>query len=672
VAGHKDEGLNTAPRGRAGVLFAFVLALALLLFLIDTQVPLGLVVLLGYLPLLLVTVAWGGPRYYWLMAVTASGLIVLGHFVSPPAPLLNWIEVHNRALAIAAIWIVSAIGRILWNTRFRLLEQHKHYSRTLADSLAESEARAAELKAIFDSLNQPVLVFNDLGKPVRANRAAHELLAADPCALNPDAYVQLSNVLRTRHLDGSLVDPTDLPSRRALLGETVKGEQLMLTNAKGRDIIIEAAGIPLRVSGRLIGAVAVWNDITERTRIERERELLLASERAARCEAEHANRVKDEIVATLSHELRTPLNAILGWAQLLRRGRPDPEDVKEALEVIQNNALAQKQLIDDLLDVSRMMSGKIRLNRRPLNVSQAAVEALASIRPQAEEKGLRLEEAIEHEAGCVQADPERLQQILWNLLSNAVKFTPAGGQIRFALERQGQNAVLTVSDTGIGIRPEFLPFLFQRFRQADASTTRRYRGLGLGLSLVKQLVDLHGGSISASSPGENQGTTFTVTLPLITEPVMECPPAAADRGGGDGGEPDTTLQGLRVLIVDDLADARELLSRLFREYAAAPVAVGSAAAALEQIRKAPPDVLVSDISMPDEDGYSLISKVRALPAERLARIPAIAVTAFARPEDRSQAIRAGFQAHVSKPVDPAQLIALVAGLSGRTLHRKKA
>ncbi|MBP9025966.1 MAG: response regulator, partial [Phycisphaerae bacterium] len=478
--------------------------------------------------------------------------------------------------------------------------------------------------------------------------------------------------LRTRHLDGSLVDPTDLPSRRALLGETVKGEQLMLTNAKGRDIIIEAAGIPLRVSGRLIGAVGVWNDITERTRIERERELLLASERAARCEAEHANRVKDEFVATLSHELRTPLNAILGWAQLLRRGRPDPEDVKEALEVIQNNALAQKQLIDDLLDVSRMMSGKIRLNRRPLNVSQAAVEALASIRPQAEEKGLRLEEAIEHEAGCVQADPERLQQILWNLLSNAVKFTPAGGQIRFALERQGQNAVLTVSDTGIGIRPEFLPFLFQRFRQADASTTRRYRGLGLGLSLVKQLVDLHGGSISASSPGENQGTTFTVTLPLITEPVMECPPAAADRGGGDGGEPDTTLQGLRVLIVDDLADARELLSRLFREYAAAPVAVGSAAAALEQIRKAPPDVLVSDISMPDEDGYSLISKVRALPAERLARIPAIAVTAFARPEDRSQAIRAGFQAHVSKPVDPAQLIALVAGLSGRTLHRKKA
>ena len=671
MAGHQDEGLNAAPRGRTGVLFAFVLALALLLFLIDTQVPLGLVVLLGYLPLLLVTVAWGRPRHYWLMAVAASGLIVLGHFVSPPAPLFNWIEVHNRALAIAAIWIVSAMGRILWNTRFRLLEQHKHYSRTLADSLAESEARAAELKAIFDSLNQPVLVFNDLGKPVRANRAAYELLAADPCALNPDAYLQLSNLLRTRHLDGSLVDPTDLPSRRALLGETVKGEQLMLTNAKGRDIIIETAGIPLRVSGRLIGAVAVWNDITERTRIERERELLLASERAARCEAEHANRVKDEFVATLSHELRTPLNAILGWAQLLRRGRPDPEDVKEALEVIQSNALAQKQLIDDLLDVSRMMSGKIRLNRRALNVSHAAAEALASIRPQAEENGLRLEEAIEHEAGCVQADPERLQQILWNLLSNAVKFTPAGGQIRFAVERQGQNAVLTVSDTGIGIRPEFLPSLFERFRQADASTTRRYRGLGLGLSLVKQLVDLHGGSISASSPGENQGTTFTLTLPLIIGPVMECPATAAG-GGADDGEPETTLQGLRVLIVDDLADARELLSRLFREYSAAPIAVASAAAALEQIRKAPPDVLVSDISMPDEDGYSLISKVRALPAERLARIPAIAVTAFARPEDRNQAIRAGFQAHVSKPVDPAELIALVAGLSGRTPRRKKA
>ena len=671
MAGHQDEGLNAAPRGRTGVLFAFVLALALLLFLIDTQVPLGLVVLLGYLPLLLVTVAWGRPRHYWLMAVAASGLIVLGHFVSPPAPLFNWIEVHNRALAIAAIWIVSAMGRILWNTRFRLLEQHKHYSRTLADSLAESEARAAELKAIFDSLNQPVLVFNDLGKPVRANRAAYELLAADPCALNPDAYLQLSNLLRTRHLDGSLVDPTELPSRRALLGETVKGQQLMLTNAKGRDIIIETAGIPLRVSGRLIGAVAVWNDITERTRIERERELLLDSERAARCEAEHANRVKDEFVATLSHELRTPLNAILGWAQLLRRRRPDPEDVKEALEVIQSNALAQKQLIDDLLDVSRMMSGKIRLNRRALNVSHAAAEALASIRPQAEEKGLRLEEAIEHEAGCVQADPERLQQILWNLLSNAVKFTPAGGQIRFAVERQGQNAVLTVSDTGIGIRPEFLPSLFERFRQADASTTRRYRGLGLGLSLVKQLVDLHGGSISASSPGENQGTTFTLTLPLIIGPVMECPATAAG-GGGDDGEPETTLQGLRVLIVDDLADARELLSRLFREYSAAPIAVASAAAALEQIRKAPPDVLVSDISMPDEDGYSLISKVRALPAERLARIPAIAVTAFARPEDRNQAIRAGFQAHVSKPVDPAELIALVAGLSGRTPRRKKA
>jgi CheY-like chemotaxis protein len=361
--------------------------------------------------------------------------------------------------------------------------------------------------------------------------------------------------------------------------------------------------------------------------------------------------------------LRTPLNAVLGWADILLGHGRSPEDQKRGLTAIARNARAQAQLIDDLLDMSRIVAGKVRLDVQPTQLSSVVDAALDAVKLSADAKQLQLRKVVDPSASAV-GDPNRLQQVIWNLLSNAVKFTPKGGSVEVMVRRVGSAVEISVSDTGAGISAEFLPHVFERFRQADASTTRQHGGLGLGLAIVKQLVELHGGSVRAESEGENRGATFVVALPL---------------GAVEGERPsrdripilrkNMDLKGVRILVVDDDADARELIGWVLADAHAEVATASSADEAVQLVRRHKPHVLVSDIGMPLKDGYELIAEVRALPPEQGGRTPAIALTAFARSEDRTQALLAGFQLHLSKPVEPSELLATVASLAARTMPR---
>ncbi len=395
-----------------------------------------------------------------------------------------------------------------------------------------------------------------------------------------------------------------------------------------------------------------------------ERKILLDSERSARAEAERTSQMKDEFLATLSHELRTPLTAILGWAQVLRRGTRDEADLHRGLQTIERNARAQAQLIEDLLDMSRITSGKVLLDMQllsPLTVIDAAIE---TVRPAADAKAITITRDF-HPAGLVAADPSRLQQVIWNLLSNAIKFTPKGGAVTVQAGEADGHVAITISDTGIGIRPEFIAHVFERFRQADSTTTRRHGGLGLGLSIVKHLVEQHGGTVAVSSAGEGKGASFTVNLPRANsgapgqrQPRIPGPvtlPPAAEPGSGM-----RNLAGLRVLVVDDEPDARDLIKRILSDCNANVSTASNATEALALVESTRPQLLVSDLGMPDIDGFELLAKVRALGADRGGNVPAIALTAFARSEDRLKALESGFRNHVAKPVAPAELIEAIA------------
>ena len=412
---------------------------------------------------------------------------------------------------------------------------------------------------------------------------------------------------------------------------------------------------------RVIGALA---DNTEQRVAGEVRERLLDRERIARTEAERASQMKDEFLATLSHELRTPLNAILGWAQILRDAPGDPDDLADGLATIERNARAQTQIIEDLLDMSRIISGKVVLNVHELDVAQVVQAALASARPAADAKGLRVVTSIDTAAGSISGDAGRLQQVLWNLLSNAVKFTPRGGRIDVAVERTDQTVDIRVTDSGEGIAPEFLPFVFDRFRQADASTTRRHGGLGLGLSIVKQLVELHGGSVRVDSAGKGTGTTFGITLPMmgmaVEQPSQDKrkPRSLAAATGANG-----ALAGVKVLALDDDADARSLVERVLSDHGAKVLVASSAAEAFGIVQAEKPDVFVSDIGMPGEDGISLMRRIRQLPVQQGGAVAAVALTAYARAEDREKAIEAGFQMHMVKPFSAAELIKTVVALA---------
>jgi PAS domain S-box-containing protein len=422
--------------------------------------------------------------------------------------------------------------------------------------------------------------------------------------------------------------------------------------------------------GELLAFAKFMKDVTEKHRMEVEREEVLQSERVARNESERVSRMKDEFLATLGHELRTPLNAMLGWTQVLKRQPALQGALLEGLDVIERNARMQAQIIEDLLDMSRIVSGKIRLDVQRVDLASVVEAAVTAIRPTAQAKGIRLQVVLDPLARAVSGDPHRLQQVFWNLLTNALKFTPKDGRVSVTLERVNSHLEVSVSDNGEGIDPAFLPHVFERFRQADASTSRQYGGLGLGLSIVKQLVELHGGSVSAKSAGAGKGSSFRVALPLMAasgfdapeNEVREHPTRSASADGGDWSHVD--LSGVKVLVVDDQPDARLLIQRLLEERRATVTTAASAAEALENVSKQTPDVLVSDIGMPREDGYSLIRQLRGLPGEK-GQVPAIALTAYARVEDRVKAIRAGYQSHLSKPVEAIELVAIIGSLLKR-------
>jgi hypothetical protein len=413
--------------------------------------------------------------------------------------------------------------------------------------------------------------------------------------------------------------------------------------------------------GELLGHVGTVEDITERKLAEAARAQVI-QEQAARQEAEAANRMKDEFLAILSHELRTPLNSMLGWARLLRTRKFDEATTARALETIERNAKSQAQLIEDILDVSLIIRGKLRLQIRPIHLAPIIEMVLNSVRPAAEAKAIALESVLEPVK--VAGDPDRLQQVVWNLLTNAIKFTPEGGKIEVRLEPIGSHAQLRVIDTGVGIAPAFLPYVFDRFRQADSTTTRTHGGLGLGLAIVHHLVELHGGTVTVESDGEGQGAIFTVNLALVEPPL---PLSSAEPGSSieSEGEAIASLSDLQLLVVDDDPDTLDFLAAVLQQHGAQVKAVTSVSLALAALEQLQPDVLVSDIGMPETDGYTFLRRVRELEINGN-NVPAIALTAYARAEDQAQALSAGFHLHLAKPVEPIELVAAVAKLAGRT------
>jgi PAS domain S-box-containing protein len=453
-------------------------------------------------------------------------------------------------------------------------------------------------------------------------------------------------------------------------GESVMSMETERVRKDGSRLPVSVSISPVRdAAGEVVGASTNGRDITERKRAEEERERLLAREQEARAAAEEANRLKDEFLATLSHELRTPLTAILGWAHLLRSGRLDEESAARAVEIIERNADAQNQLIEDILDVSRIITGKTSLHVEPVEPVSVIEAAAEAVRPAAEAKRVELKIPASTEAVSVFGDAARLRQVVWNLLTNALKFTPEGGRVEVRVARADSHVRIKVSDTGEGIDPEFLPYVFDRFRQADASTTRKRGGLGLGLAIVRHLVELHGGTVGAESEGQGRGATFTVTLPLAGAVAQPGEPddsrAARVKRPASPVDCPPSLSGLRVLVVDDEPDTLDFLVAVLEGCGAEVTAASSAAEAFRLLKEVKPDVLVSDIGMPDEDGYALIRRVRQLEDDEGGRTPAIALTAYAREEDRRKAIRAGFQAHMTKPVEPSELAEVVASLAGR-------
>lgn len=442
---------------------------------------------------------------------------------------------------------------------------------------------------------------------------------------------------------------------------TEADERLAATLANHVAVAYENASLYAELENH---ATELRMEMAVRRQAEEERARLLVREQAAREEAEAANRNKDEFLATLSHELRTPLTAILGWSHLMRTRKLDDGELTRALDTIERNARSQSQLIDDLLDVSRIITGKLSIDRGRVNVSKVIETALDAIRPMADAKEIEFTNAAPSTDIAVLGDPNRLQQIFWNLFSNAVKFTPRGGRVSIATTAYDSRVSVSVADSGIGIKSEFVPFIFDRFRQADGSTTREHGGLGLGLAIVQHLIDLHAGSVEVTSEGPNRGSTFTVTIPMPLDSVLVESETTLYEAAGNGVFNAHLLDGIKVLVVDDEPDSRDLLMTILTNCGSDVRCSDSAATAMLEFNEWNPDLLVSDIGMPNEDGYSLIRRVRKL-ASHHAQIPAVALTAYATDEDRAQALLAGFQMHVPKPIEPESFVTSIASVLGR-------
>jgi PAS domain S-box-containing protein len=566
--------------------------------------------------------------------------------------------------AVASLLVAIIVALVAISVRRNFARRHAAFIEEMAariEAQRHADEAAADLQKsesfnsnILDNSGDCIQVLGPDGRVVLMNRPGIALLEVE----DPDS-------VRGEHWPTSWNDDAAL-AQRAVDDAVSKGEgrfHAFRPTVKGTPKWWDVIVTPIRDdAGDVQQLVTVSRDISDQKRAEQERALLLANERAARSEAERAARMKDDFVSTLSHELRTPLNAILGWIGVLRQ-QQSPETLAKAIDVIDRNSRRQSQMVDDLLDMSRIMSGKLRLDVQRIDAASVIEEAVASAQPAAEAKGVRLVKVL-GSAAIVQGDPGRLQQVVWNLVSNAIKFTPRGGLVQVTLRKVNSHIHIQVSDSGQGIRPDLLPHVFQRFRQGDASATRHHGGLGLGLAIVKNLVEMHGGGVEASSEGEGLGSVFTVRLPLAMatsqpEPQSEAPELVQ-------GPLAELLDGLQVLVVDDEPDARDVVQRLLEDAGAQVRTAETANEALTILDQGlAPDIILSDIGMPDQDGYDFMRRVRSM-AGAVAEVPAAALTALARVEDRKRALMAGYQTHLAKPVDPSELVAMVASLTRRT------
>ncbi|MFH7028058.1 MAG: ATP-binding protein [Heteroscytonema crispum UTEX LB 1556] len=537
-------------------------------------------------------------------------------------------------------------------------------ARLRQESARRIETERAFLEEVLQQMPAGIIIAEaPSGKMVLCNQQVAEILR-HPILLAEN--VKEYNLFKCYHSDGRPYELHEYQLTRAIaFGEIIRGEEVGYLCGDGIYRTMYANAAPIRDrSGKIIAGVCTFIDISDRKKAEVERDRLLLLEQAAREAAETASRLKDEFLSVLSHEVRTPLNAIMGWAQLLSKRKFDEATIIRGINIIKRNAKAQLHLLEDILDVSRIVRGKLQLNVQPINLCSVIEEAIETVQPAIEAKKIQLEKVYEPQACKIAGDCNRLQQVVWNLLSNAAKFTPEGGKVEIYLEKVDSHAQIRVKDTGIGIRAEFLPYVFERFRQADGGYTRSHGGLGLGLAIVRHLVELHGGTVKAESLGEGQGATFIVNLPFVQ--IAEKPPESNDLASETQHlsqsikHSTSNFSGLQVLVVEDETDARELVTTILEEYGAEVIAAGSANEALNVLANFQPHVLLSDIGMPEKDGYMLIREIRAMEANKSEQLPAIALTAYTRESDRIQALLAGFQQHISKPVCAEELIAVVA------------
>jgi PAS domain S-box-containing protein len=548
--------------------------------------------------------------------------------------------------------------------------QSIHLARRRADEALRKQSDW--LRVTLSSIGDAVITTDVEGRVTFLNRVAESLTGWTPDEAMGRPLSDIFHILNEESRQ-----PVENPVLQTLSAGATVGlaKHTILIAKDGRECPIDDSAAPIRnEQGEVVGIVLVFRDISERKRMELERERLLATAQAAQKEAEEANRLKDEFLATASHELRTPLTAVVGWSRLLRTGKLDAENSARALESIERNATLQTKLIDDLLDVSRIITGKLTLDRRPLEIAHVVSDAVNTVRPAADAKNIAIETSFDAEAEPVLGDANRLQQVLWNLLSNAVKFTPKNGRIEVALQRVNSEVQVSVGDSGEGISSEFLPYVFDRFSQGDGKSTRSHSGLGLGLAIVRQLVELHGGTVKAHSDGPGCGATFEMRLPVLSINLVPGSKSALSDStlagvrvtDGLSIECPPRLDGVRVLVVDDDSDTRQMLKAVLSECHADVITAASAAEAIKEIEQRKPDVLVSDLGMPEQDGYELIKQVRETEsADNAARVPALALTAYAKPEDRVRALAGGYQVHLAKPVEPAEFVLVVANLASR-------
>jgi PAS domain S-box-containing protein len=545
------------------------------------------------------------------------------------------------------------------------ISAEKQTLEALKQSKKALELEQMRLRAVLDNIPIAVVLAEaPSGKIVMGNKQIEEIFRHPLFYSNDvDSYYEWESY----DANGRRTQGHEYPLAKVLATGKAYQNEYHYQRGDGTRTWIRIMGAPVKDrEGKLVAAVVAITDIDAEKQEQQRREQLLERERSARIEAERVGKMKDEFLATLSHELRTPLNAILGWSQIIRKGDISEARMLQGLDTIQRNVRVQSQLIEDLLDMNRIISGKVRLNVQRVDMKSVIEAALETVRLSAEAKGVQLQTVFDQFAGVVSGDSSRLQQVIWNLLSNAIKFTPKNGKVQIVLERVDSRVEISVIDTGTGIDPEFLPHVFERFSQADGSITRKHGGLGLGLSIVRGLTELHGGTVRVKSDGKDTGATFTISLPIaaVMSDVGEQKQTNRDLDDSEFNDSDEyILSGVKVLVVDDEPDARELVKCVLEDAFANVITAGSATDALQLVTEEAPDVIISDIGMPEEDGYEFIRKVRMLPSKNGAKIPAVALSAYARAEDRKRALLAGYQMHITKPVEPSELVAIVSSLA---------